>query len=251
MGLFKRHPRTGEPRETEQPLKIDRLPPIVHRAIQELHGIHGLTWAEIEALSAQPFGQKWDDVEIFNKKGDVVGTATPPFEVHPARGFVPWDKLEPEVRALFPEKKLPKSTLHRWFDLRISQVQEQIRAESIRSRELAHTFAELSKDLRSKTVIAAAQSTIFRMMQDNSSEAGQRATAKALVDLAMVIQDERKNELKERQIVVGEKTLQMKIDEMERKARELVKDADKTADGAPALTREQVIDRVKEIYGVK
>ena len=49
-----KRPRTGERRQINQPLKIDKLPPEIHEAVLTLRNRLGKTWEEIEALSAAP-----------------------------------------------------------------------------------------------------------------------------------------------------------------------------------------------------
>src|SRR5437879_1588174 len=104
----KPRPKSGEKRETNQPLKIDRLPSSVHDAILFLRNQRGKTWQEIEALSAEAY------------KPD--GSA----------GFIDWPALDLRVLELFPDMRLGHSLLHRWYDPRISQVQRDVmqRAEA-------------------------------------------------------------------------------------------------------------------------
>src|SRR4051812_2058830 len=103
----KPRPLTGEKRETRQPLNIDRLPVETREEIQTLRA-KGKTWEEIEEMSAK---------------------------------FVKWEELPPDVAVLFDRRRLPKTTLHRWYDLRVEQVHQEtmVRAES--ARRFAEAFA--------------------------------------------------------------------------------------------------------------
>ena len=95
--MTKPRPKTGEPRVKHQPLKIDLLPQSARDAIQTLYD-SGHTWLEIAEQSARPFSEKWKE---------------------DAGGFVDWETLDLKVLEQFPDMKLPKSTLQRWFDLRV------------------------------------------------------------------------------------------------------------------------------------
>jgi hypothetical protein len=95
----KSRPKTGEKRVTRQPLKMDRFPNSIHDAIIELRR-RGKFWLEIERVSSLPFSENW---------------------LHDGGGFVDWEALPAEVLALFPGRRLPKSSIHRWYDLRVEQ----------------------------------------------------------------------------------------------------------------------------------
>lgn len=148
----KARPKTGEPRDTKQPLKIDRLPDEVHEAIKALrHGV-GLTWAQIEARSAKKYSVDW------KKDGG---------------GFVNWEAQPLEVLELFPDLKLPSTTLHRWNDLRVDQA----RAEVLEEGDAAQKFIEKLGDLKiegmNDAVMNAMTREVFGMIRDTST--GNRA----------------------------------------------------------------------------
>jgi hypothetical protein len=56
--MAKPRPKTGEPRATHQPLKIDLLPQSAREAIEYLYDC-GRTWVEIAEQSARPYSAKW------------------------------------------------------------------------------------------------------------------------------------------------------------------------------------------------
>jgi hypothetical protein len=80
-------------------LSIDMLPKYVLDAVLTLR-FSGKGWIEIEQISSLPYGAEWAEN---------------------GGGFVDWVSLSPAVLALFPGRKLPHSSLHRWYDLRVSQ----------------------------------------------------------------------------------------------------------------------------------
>jgi hypothetical protein len=144
MEQSKRRPRTGEKRQRNLPLKIDRLPVEVRDAIQKLRNQRGKTWKEIEELSSLPYNAKW---------------ATE------GGGFIDWDHLPTDVLELFPDLRLPSTNLQRWYDLRVGQVRAQIMAESAKAREWAKAFA--GKDLAGSNaaVMNAMRDQVFSLMQ--------------------------------------------------------------------------------------
>ena len=140
--MAKLRPKTGEPRTTHQPLSIDRLPPAVHEAIKRLRARYGMTWPEIERLSALPYNKEWD-TELGK------------------HGFIDWAALEPRVLAKFPEYHLPYVNLHRWYDLRVAQVMKEVDQQAQLSRDLAKIFAEQGIEGLDDAAIRAASVVIL------------------------------------------------------------------------------------------
>ncbi len=141
--MTKPRPRTGEKREVNQPLKIDKLPQSVRDAIKLLYD-RGATWIEIEGRSAEPFSANWE------KDGG---------------GFINWESLDLKVLELFPEMRLAKSSLQRWFDLRISQVRQQVLVEGEQARQWAAALATKSLPEGNAAVINAMRDQVFSLMQ--------------------------------------------------------------------------------------
>jgi hypothetical protein len=158
--LTKPKPKTGEPRKANQPLKIDLLPQVVRDAIKKLYD-YGTTWKEIEDRSAQPYSKDWE------KDGG---------------GFIDWESIELKVLEHFPEMRLPKSSVHRWFDLRIRQVHDQVMLESARAREWATAIASQTMPQGNAAVINAMRDQVFGLMQ----QVGKGDTAKFLTGLNLL-----------------------------------------------------------------
>ncbi len=238
--MTKPHPKTGEPRATAHRLNIDLLPPVVHEAILFLRNQLGKTWQEIEALSVKPAGLS-DDAKKAAKdspKGVML------------QGFVPWDTLPTEVLALFPDRRLPHSSLHRWYDLRVEQVQRDVLVRSEQAQVVAKAFAKAGMAKGDEAVINAARDQLMGVLAEDGSQAGRLNATKGLIKLAEVMLKATTNKIRERKVAVDEKALQAKLDEMKRKAGELLKDAVDGKPGEEPISREQVISRVKEIYGL-
>lgn len=192
--MSKNGPRTGAKRKTNQPLKIDRLPPYVHDVILALRNRAGKTWDEIAALSAEPFG-----------KGNA--------------GFVDWAKISPDVRRLFPGNKIPRTTLHRWYDLRVAQVKADVLVRSEQARAIAESFAKSMLVNGNEAVLNAARDTFMNVLAEDGSEAGRQKAATALVVLAEVMQKARANDIRERKVKVEERQMTL-VEERERLQRE-------------------------------
>lgn len=136
--------KTGEPQKTRQPLKIDLLPEAARDAIQTLYD-RGRTWIEIENSSALPYAKDWDS--------------------KPDAGFVDWENLDLKVLEQFPEMRISKSTLQRWFDLRVRQARAQILRESAKAREFAAAFVPNDLPGGNAAVMNAMRDQVFALMQ--------------------------------------------------------------------------------------
>lgn len=144
----KPRPKTGEPRVTRQPLKIDKLPEEIQDIICELRNRGaGLPWAKIEERSAKPYSKDWA-----KDRG----------------GFIDWSALPFEVLELFPDLKLPAETLRRWYDIRI----EQARAEVLRDGDAAAKFVEQLGKLGIDGMNDAVQNTMVREVFSRIRSAG-------------------------------------------------------------------------------
>ena len=143
--MMKSRPKTGEPRRTKLPLKIDRLPLAAQEAIKALYD-QGRTWVEIAEQSARPYGPDW---------------GKPPFEA----GFIDWPNVDQDALDLFPGLRLAKSSLQRWFDLRVSQVRSQVMAESAKAREWAQAFAGNDLAGSNAAVMNAMRDQVFTLMR--------------------------------------------------------------------------------------
>ena len=225
MATAKR-PGTGDRRKTNQPLKIDRLPPKVHEAIVQLRNQFGKTWQEIENLSAEPVGEK-------------------------TKGFVDWENLPTSVLELFPDLRLPHSNLQRWYDLRVDQVQRDVMHTSTKAREITRAFAKAGIVADDEAVINASRDTLMGILSEDGSVDGRANVAKALIKLGDLMQKAKTNKIRERKVTVDEGTLQMKLDEIKRRAEKLIKAVEKGDPGtAVQLTREELLGQIRGLYGV-
>jgi hypothetical protein len=163
--MKKARPKTGEPRRAKQPLLIDRLPSYVHDVIVKKRS-EGVTYPQIEEQS---------------------------------REFVNWDELAPMLVAKFPGQKLPKSNIHRWYDLRVAQVVKETLIEAEQARQVATAFASAAVSGSDEAVINAARDLIFGMLREKDKGTHAKTT-KALLSLADIMQRARANDIKQRKV---------------------------------------------------
>jgi hypothetical protein len=190
--MAKTRARTGDRRQRQQPLKIDKLPLSVRDAIQSLKNGRGKTWQEIEEISALPFDERWaDEVKRYKATG----------------GFVNWDAIDAATRRLFPGRRLPHSNLHRWYDIRVAQVTEETLARSEQARTIAEAFAKSVVDKDDLAVLNAARDQIMSVLAEDASPKGRMAAAGALIALAEMMQEARANTIKERKVAIDERKI--------------------------------------------
>lgn len=226
MATAKKRPGTGDPRRTQQPLKIDRLPPPVHEAILALRNQANKTWQEIEDLSAVPVDQPG--------------------------GFVDWMNLPTAVLELFPDMRIPHSNLQRWYDLRVTQVTRDTMRRSAQAREIAEAFARSVVANGDEAVLNAARDTFMAVLAEDVTPRGRSQAGKALIALAEVMQGARANDIKERKVATDERKLKL-LEEREKLAiRKLEAETDrlaKKAERGEAITPEDLAEVRKQTFG--
>jgi hypothetical protein len=198
-------PKTGEPRKTHLPLKIDRLPQSVRDAIAALYD-RGQTWIEIEQQSAKPYSKDWA------KDGG---------------GFIDWVEVDSDTLDLFPGLRLPKSSLQRWFDLRVKQVRSQVLAESAKARAFAETFAGKNLAEQNAAVMNAMRDVVFNLMQ----KVGPQDQAKfldGLNQLSLTMSRLQRVDLQAKRVEVDQRKIAL-LEEREAKARQQLDQATQQA----------------------
>ncbi|HEX4039065.1 MAG TPA: phage protein Gp27 family protein [Acidobacteriaceae bacterium] len=173
----KPRPKTGEEREVRRPLKIDLLPQSAKDAIAQLRD-RGRTWKEIEEQSGLQYSSKWE------KDG---------------QGFIDWDALETRALEEFPELKLPKSSLQRWYDIRMEQVRHQVLVESESARAWAQEFASKNLDGSNSAVINALRDQVFTMMR-GVGDMDRAGFVKALQNLTLAMTRMQRVELQQKRV---------------------------------------------------
>lgn len=210
----KPRPKTGEPREVKQPLKIDKLPQEMRDRILQLRAQEGLTWKEIEERSPS---------------------------------FPEWKAALPATCELFPGRRLPHSNLHRWYDLRVEQINQQVMEETARAREIAAAFAARPfKDLPD-AVLNALRDQVFTMIQSVNAK-DQARFAGALEDLGYLVAQFQKNKIAEMKVQMEEKRVsiaQQELELMKRKIGALKEDVEKKK-----FTPQELQQKLDELYGL-
>src|SRR5258708_7626929 len=105
-----RPPRRGEKRKVRQPFAIDKLPSAWRDQIIAWRA-KWLTWEQIEEETKN---LKWDELE----------------------------KSDPELAlGHFADRRIPQSTLHRWYDVQVEQKLEEMTEERKASLRIAAKLA--------------------------------------------------------------------------------------------------------------
>lgn len=216
---MKARPRTGERREVRQPLKIDRLPQAMRDQVLKLRAQEGLTWEQIEERSPKLDG---------------------------------WEEMPPKLLALFPARRLPHSSLQRWYDLRIEQVQKEILAETERARELAAAFAARGfKDLPD-AIQNALRDEVFTLMRAVDSKSQDKFQA-ALTNLGYLVAQFQKNKIAQQKVEAESRRIHLMEEEAERKRKRFEKETNEAAsklEKGKTITRED-INRLRErVFGL-
>lgn len=229
--MTKTRPRTGEKRRTQQPLKIDRLPVEIREAIQHLHNNANKTWLDIEELSALPYNSEW------RTKGG---------------GFVNWDALPTPILELFPDMKLPHTNLHRWYDLRVRQVNAEVQARSAQARELALAFAKSVVAGDDGAVLNAARDQLMSILAEDTSPKARMNATKGLIALAEMMQERRLNDIKERKVATDERRIRMLEDREALTRRKLEAEAAKASKKLERgqLTKQDLETLAQRTFGI-
>lgn len=181
--------RTGERPQKRRTLKLDTLiaaAPAVRDAILYLRNTRGQVWPEIAEQSGRPYSEKW---------------------ANDGGGFIDWDKLPTHVLELFPDLRLPQTSLQRWYDLRFRQVMDDVQIRSAQARELAAAFAKSVVDGDDAAVLNAARDQLMSLLAEDSTPKARINATKGLIALAEMMQERRLNDIKERKVAVDERRL--------------------------------------------
>jgi hypothetical protein len=227
----KARPKTGERRKTNQPLKIDKLPEEVRQSITYIRNHQFKTWDQIEEQSAKSYSKDW---------------------VKDGGGFIDWTKLDPEALDEFPGLKLPSSSLHRWYDLRVNQVQRQILAESEIARNFATKFSGAGIDDANEAVINAMRDEVFALA--GKMDSGSRALyMDALGNLTLAMARIQRVDIQKRKVQADERKLALLEKDAELKRSKFQKEMDaaekKITKGEP-LTADDINQIRQRVFGI-
>lgn len=200
----KQRPKTGEERKTRQPFAIDKLPSEWRDRIIALRA-KWLTWEQIEEESTR-------------------------FE---------WDKLPEELSlSHFADRRIPHSTLHRWYDVQVAQKADEIERQRAASALIADKFAAAGYEKLDESVKNALADVVFS--HGMNSEDPQKFHA-ALADMALALTRFRRIEIAKDRVALERK----KLDEITRRAEKETNDAAKKISKGGKLTIDD-IDRLRE-----
>jgi hypothetical protein len=151
-----------------------------------------------------------------------------------------WAEIE-ELSEGFAGKRLPATTLARWYDLRVEQRQKEREAQAERAHAIAGAFlGQGFKDLP-ESVKNALGTHVFAMMEsaDEKNDAKFRAE---LVELGWLLQEYRKSDLKQQALAIEKQ----KLETVAAKVRGLRQ----AVAGKKKLEPAELQKRLDEIYGI-
>jgi len=177
---MKTRPKTGEPRKTRQPLKIDRLPAAMHEAI----------------LRARAGGASWKDIEEQSLK------------------WSQWEAVPVDVLELFPDLRLPHSNLQRWYDLRVEQARKEVLAETEAARAFAEVFKEREFQELDQAVLNAIRDQVFSLVR---STGDQKKFTESLLEFGHLVAKFKRIELAKEKVEAEGRKIALLEEEAERK----------------------------------
>src|SRR5260370_1373314 len=108
-----------------------------------------------------------------------------------------------QIKSIY-NMRIPHSNLHRWYDLRVRQVQKEVLVRSEQARTVAESFAKSNLVNGDEAVINAARDTLMGVLAEDGSEAGRLNATKGLIKLGELMQKARTNEIRERKVSVDD-----------------------------------------------
>jgi hypothetical protein len=136
--------------------------------------------------------------------------------------------------------KLPPTTLKRWYDLRVDQVNAEVAAQAARARELAAAFAGRSFEKLPEAVQSALSSAIFSLAE-RQDEASRAMFIKSMNDMAWLLARNRQLDQEERRLEIESKKLDLVREKLRGVKDEVAK---------KKLSPEELARKLDEIYDI-
>lgn len=136
-----------------------------------------------------------------------------------------WEEIE-SASVKFAGRRLPHTSLHRWYDLRVEQVQREVLAQAERARQLAAAFAQRGFSELPEATVNALSSEVFGLMESASIQDREKALGNLLFLLTKLMTAR----AKEKYVEIESR----KLDLARRKFEELKQNADRATNEAAA-----------------
>jgi hypothetical protein len=196
-------PKTGERRKTHRPFAIDKLPSEWRERIIKLRS----TWMPWEQIAEE--SSRWE-----------------------------WEKLSEDQLALYPARRIPMRTLHRWFDVMVRQKLKEIEAERAASLEIAAKLGAAGYERLDESVKNAIADVVFAYAKGSSDPEHFRKT---LLDLGWLLARNRQLDIAKEKVDVE----RMKVEELVAKGNRVTAEAAKKLGSGRKLTLDD-INRIRE-----
>jgi len=157
-------PKTGERRKTHRPFAIDKLPAEWGERIIKLRA-KWMPWERIEEETS-----RWE-----------------------------WEQLQAEQRKLYPKRRIPMRTLHRWYDVQYHQKISDIRSERVASQAIAAQFGADGYEELSESVKNAIADIVFSGAKGPADIDGFR---KKLLDLGWLLARNRQLDIADEKVKI-------------------------------------------------
>ncbi len=142
----------------------------------------------------------------------------------------------------FAGQRLPHTSLHRWYDLRVEQVQREVLARAHAAREFAASFKTLGFEELPEATRNALASQVFVLFEQIGNDAAAR---KELGNLLFLLLKSRQLDIQEKQAETERKKMEAQLDELKRKAEKATNEAAAKLGKGKALTLAD-INRIRE-----
>src|SRR5579864_5566394 len=106
-----------------------------------------------------------------------------------------WQEIE-DASEDFAGKRLPHTSLQRWWDLRVAQVRKEVEARSAAAREIAAGFAGKGVERLPDAVRNALSDQVFALMQV-SDEKSRDKVRRGLLELGLLLADFRRLDIQQ------------------------------------------------------
>jgi hypothetical protein len=183
-------------RTADQPFSIDRLPQETRDEILRLKNDEGRTFEEIEEMSAT---------------------------------FVKWDALPTPTLELFPNLRVPKSNIQRWYQKRWKQAIKETLVESRATEKVVQKFAALGIDGTNDAVMNAMRDQVFAIMR-KAGKQDRKDLIAGFTELSLALARLQRVALQKQRLGIDEKRLQQLQADLDMKQRKFDKATNEAAD---------------------
>jgi len=200
--------KTGERRKRHQPFAIDKLPADWRERIISLRA----RWVPFEQIEEE--STRWE-----------------------------WEKLPVAQQALYPGRRIPMRTLHRWYDVQVTQNVREVLAQRAASMEVAAKLGAAGYEKLDESVKNAIADVVFDYTTRSSDPERFRKT---LLELGWLLARNRQLDIAKEKVGVE----RMKIEELSARADRATSEAAKKLRSGKGVTLEDINRLRQRTFGL-